>query len=417
MRRQRVGLDPTVSYVVVGGVGGIGKSIVRRLVELGSKNLVLMSRNAEAAENGAFLGELRAKGVNVVARSVDIADSEALAEVAATIEACMPPCKGVIQAAMVLQVRSHPLNAIIFPVTRWVVLLTQARSQQDAIVENMTHENYIAATRPKVQGTWNLHGQFRNLDFFVMLSSLVGIGGNSSQSNYAAGGSFQDALARYRNARGLPAVSLDLGMIASVGYVARTDGVKERLARQGYKLVSDDEVLRLVEDAIATPYRRPDQSQVLIGISTDAEAVSRDDSPFVADVRFSGLMRTSSTPGPSDGSAANGQRGGNSSAQDLCGSIANAKSWDSAVSTVGGAICAKIAAMFGLPEEEVSPAVSMAHYGVDSLVAVELRNWLSSATQSEVSIFDIMQSKSLNSLAAVACGKSRLMPEELKPAE
>lgn len=278
----------------------------------------------------------------------------------------------------------------------------------------MTHGNYIAATRPKVQGTWNLHKQFQNLDFFIMLSSLVGVGGNSSQANYAAGGSFQDAMARYRNAKGLPAVSLDLGMIASVGYVARTEGVKERLARQGYKLVSDDEVFRLVEDAIATPHHQQDRSQVLIGISTELDADNRDDSPFVADIRFSGLTRAS----PSVGSTtSNNRRGGPSSTQDLSSSIANAKSWDSAVLSVGGALSAKIAAMFGLPEEEVRPAASIAQYGVDSLVAVELRNWLSSATQSEVSIFDIMQSKSLSSLAAVACYKSRLVPGGLKPSE
>ena len=71
--------------------------------------------------------------------------------------------------------------------------------------------------------------------------------------------------------------------------------------------------------------------------------------------------------------------------------------------------------MFSLPEDEVDPSASMSHYGVDSLVAVELRNWLSSASQSEVSIFDIMQSKSLVGLAETAGVKSRLVPGNLKP--
>ncbi|KAI5865333.1 reducing type I polyketide synthase [Durotheca rogersii] len=388
VRRGRVRLDPKASYLVVGGVGGIGKSIVWRLVGLGAKNLILVSRNAESTENNSFLDELKTKGINVLARSVDVADSVALATAVARIDSSMPQCKGVIQAAMVLQ---------------------------DSIVENMTHENYLAAVRPKVQGTWNLHNQFQGLDFFVMLSSLVGVGGNSSQSNYAAGGSFQDAVARHRSSKGLPAVSLDLGMIASVGYVARTSGVKDRLARQGYKLVSEDEVLRLVEDSIARPYRQQGQSQVLIGISTDMETVSRDDSPFVADVRFSGLMRESSSR--SGGGSSNGKDGGASSAQDLSSSIAGAESLEAAVESVSRAIAVKMAGMFGLPEEEVSPTAPMSQYGVDSLVAVELRNWLSSATQSEVSVFEIMQSKSLKSLAAVACNKSRLRPKELQPAE
>ena len=276
-------------------------------------------------------------------------------------------------------------------------------------MENMTHEDYLTAVRPKVQGTWNLHKQFQNLDFFIMLSSLVGMGGNSSQSNYAAGGSFEDALARYRSARNLPAGGLDLGMIASVGYVARTGGVKERLARQGYQLVSEEEVLMLVEDAIASPRRRPEESQILVGVSRDLGTVSRDDSPFLSDVRFSGLRReaAASRSGPTKHSTG--------SLQDLSNSLSGAESWDQAISGIVRVIVCKLSVMFSLPEDEVDPSASMSHYGVDSLVAVELRNWLSSALQSEVSIFDIMQSKSLVGLAETAGVKSRLVPGNLKP--
>ena len=283
------------------------------------------------------------------------------------------------------------------------------RDAKDSIVENMTHEDYLTAVRPKVQGTWNLHKQFENLDFFIMLSSLVGMGGNSSQSNYAAGGSFEDAVARYRSARDLPAVCLDLGMIASVGYVARTGGVKERLARQGYQLVSEEEVLRLVENAIASPRRPPGESQILVGVSRDLDTVNRDDSPFLADVRFSGLKReaTASRGGPTKHSAG--------SLQDLTNGLSGAESWDQAISSIVRVIISKLSIMFSLPEDAVDPSASMSHYGVDSLVAVELRNWLSSALQSEVSIFDIMQSKSLVGLAETAGVKSRLIPGNLKP--
>lgn len=277
-------------------------------------------------------------------------------------------------------------------------------------MENMTHEDYLAAVRPKVQGTWNLHKQFQNLDFFIMLSSLVGMGGNSSQSNYAAGGSFEDALARYRSARNLPAVCLDLGMVASVGFVARTEGVKERLARQGYKIVSEDEVLKLVEDSIASPRRLSKDSQILVGVSSDMSTVSREDSPFLSDVRFSSLKREAAASS-SSGSTKQGAR----SLQDLNHSIASADSWDQAVSNICQAIVGKLSVMFSLPEGEVDPSASMSHYGVDSLVAVELRNWLSSASQSDISIFDIMQSKSLVSLATVAGVKSKLVPGNLKP--
>ena len=281
-------------------------------------------------------------------------------------------------------------------------------------MENMTHEDYLTAVRPKVQGTWNLHKQFQNLEFFIMLSSLVGMGGNSSQSNYAAGGSFEDALARSRSARNLPAVCLDLGMIASVGYVARTGGVKERLARQGYQLVSEEEVLKLVEDSIAFPRRRPEDSQILVGVSRDLGTISRDDSPFLSDVRFSALKREAAAAASNRGPTKHNSAWG--SLQDLTGSLCRAESWDEAIASIVRVIAVKLSVMFSLPEDEVDPSASMAHYGVDSLVAVELRNWLASAAQSEVSIFDIMQSKSLVGLAETAAVKSRLVPGNLKPA-
>ena len=374
------------------------------MVELGAKSLVLLSRNAESPQHGPFLAEIKAKGVEVVARNVDIADAAKLEAAARDVSAILPPVGGIIQAAMVLQVCRAERRISWRCQTR-----SLTRYTKDSIVENMTYEDYLTAVRPKVQGTWNLHKQFQNLDFFIMLSSLVGMGGNSSQSNYAAGGSFEDALARYRSARNLPTVCLDLGMIASVGYVARTGGVKERLAKQGYQLVSEEEVLKLVEDSIASPRRRPEESQILVGVSRDLGTVSRDDSPFLSDVRFSGLKRAAaaSSSGPTKHSAG--------SLQDLTNSLSDAESWDQAISSIVRVIVCKLSVMFGLPEDEVDPSASMSHYGVDSLVAVELRNWLSSALQSEVSIFDIMQSKSLVGLAETAGVKSRLVPGNLKP--
>lgn len=90
----------------------------------------------------------------------------------------------------------------------------------------MILEDYEAATIPKVEGSWNLHRVFDGieLDFFVLLSSLAGVIGHPSQCNYSAGGSFQDALAAHRNTRRLPATSIDLGVVSSVGYVAEHDG-------------------------------------------------------------------------------------------------------------------------------------------------------------------------------------------------
>lgn len=130
----------------------------------------------------------------------------------------------------------------------------------------MTIDDYKTAILPKVNGTWNLHSQFLHvddLDFFVILSSTVGTLGNASQSNYAAGGTYQDALARWRVGRGLPCVSIDLAAVKSVGYVAETAGVRNRMARLGHMSLDEDVVLKLIESAIL----RPHDGQSVAGIN------------------------------------------------------------------------------------------------------------------------------------------------------
>ena len=88
----------------------------------------------------------------------------------------------------------------------------------------MTYPKFIAARRPKIEGTKNLHDYFISrsisLDFFIMLSSVAGLVGSPSQSNYAAGNTFQDAFAYYRQAQGLPALAMDVGFVVDVGWTA-----------------------------------------------------------------------------------------------------------------------------------------------------------------------------------------------------
>jgi KR domain-containing protein len=87
-------------------------------------------------------------------------------------------------------------------------------------------------------GSWNLHELLpQNLDFFILLSSLAGIVGSISQANYAAGNTYQDALVNYRHAKGLPAQSIDLGLIKGVGYVEEHKEVAANTS--SLKFVSD----------------------------------------------------------------------------------------------------------------------------------------------------------------------------------
>lgn len=86
----------------------------------------------------------------------------------------------------------------------------------------MTYSDFVTAARPKNQGSWNLHQQLpKDVDFYVSLASWSGVVGNQGQANYAAGNTYEDALACYRRSLGLPAVSLDLGINRGVRVVEK----------------------------------------------------------------------------------------------------------------------------------------------------------------------------------------------------
>jgi NADPH:quinone reductase-like Zn-dependent oxidoreductase len=370
-RKPSARLRLDASYLIAGGVGGIGRSIARWLLTHGAKNLILVSRSAAAGgRTASFVAELEEAhpGSKVRAVGCDISNETDLSLAMRSCAAELPPIRGVIQAAMVLE---------------------------DSILEHMTIDNYNAAIRPKVQGTWNLHQQLgSDLDFFIILSSLAGVIGTPSQSNYTAGGAFQDALARHRVAKGLPGVALDIGAVKDVGYVASNKSVLDRMERLGHRLLGEEEILSAIESTILYPY-----PQVMVGITT-GDGPQGHDAVLARESRFDALryMKSSNTS-----TGASKASGGSSS---LAGKLSSASSLDEAAGLIVQALVKKLVDIFMTPVEEVIASKSMAAFGVDSLVAVELRNMLALQAGAEVSIFDIMQSPSLAALSNTVASNS-----------
>lgn len=371
----RAKLSPTASYLLIGGVGGIGRSTAHWMATHGAKNLILLSRSAGTNKNtAAFVAELEDAGCRVKAISCDVTDPIDLSgALGICAEEGFPQIKGVIQGAMVLQ---------------------------DSILEQMTIADYKAAVRPKVNGTRNLHREFQHadLDFFIMFSSISGLMGLASQSNYSAGGSYEDALAQWRVKQGLPAVSIDLGAVKAVGYVAETGSVAARVERIGHRLLDEELVLGALESAILSPY----DAQIVLGINSgpghhwDPDGESQ----VGRDARFQALKYH-------QGQQGGGGRNGNEPGLGSLGSqLAEVASREEAVSLVGQAIAEKLSEIFMLPIGDIDLAKPPAQYGVDSLVAVELRNMLALQAAAEISIFGIMQCASLAALASDVVMKS-----------
>ena len=267
----------------------------------------------------------------------------------------------------------------------------------------MSFEQYQNAVLPKVQGTWNLHTALlkHQLDFFIMLSSAVGVVGNPSQANYGAGSSFLDAVAQHRRSLGLPALSLDLGIINSVGYVAENENVAKRLARMGHDSISEDKMIGLIQLAIADGQQNQRPGQIVTGLSLrELEAAWIQDSKFA-------VLRMTRTAGASS-SSSHGRRATTqqSSLQDR---LSGVKSLGDAMTVICGAIISKLANNLMVSDADIDPEQPVSACGVDSLVAVELRNWLLGQTGAEISVIDVLQSKSIVSLSEGIARKSKLV--------
>jgi len=159
---QALSLNPDASYVMAGGTGGTGPSISAWLADHGAKNIIVLSRSGitrpDAKEVYSALG---VRGVTVADIHCDITDAAAVEAAVKECEQKMPPIKGVIKGAMVLN---------------------------DAVFDNMTYANWRNCIDPKVVGTWNLHNSMpKDMDFFVCLSSIAGCVGSRGQGNHAAG--------------------------------------------------------------------------------------------------------------------------------------------------------------------------------------------------------------------------------------
>ena len=259
---------------------------------------------------------------------------------------------------------------------------------------------YGAALKPKVEGSWHLHELLGDseLDFFIMLSSLTGIFGSSSQSNYAAGGTFQDALAFHRTSRGLPGVSINLSVVSSVGYAAEHDGVAERLSNIGYRVLSEEDVLEAVGRAISSPFC----GQFLVGVDRrpgphwQETSMGRD--RRFAPLQLYELEQTEAGSAIADVAPSN-----------VGAEIARSSSFEEAQNIVVQAVCKKVRDIF-LLEDEINVKVPLTHYGVDSLVAVEIRSWLSKELSSDISIFEMTNQSSIGKLAETATSRSKFLP-------
>ena len=377
-RPPPVSLDKeNATYLVSGGLGGIGRAIAEWIIRKGAKNVLLVSRKASSHPEAAKLTEeAEAIGCRLLIRDCDVSDESSLLQVLKQVaEAGLPPITGAITGAMVLD---------------------------DTVMERMTFQQWSNGVRPKINGSHNIHKHLPNLSFYIMLSSVAGVAGHMSQANYAAGNTFQDTLARQRTANGKPAVTIDLGAVRSVGYVAQREAsgderLRARVENVGFGSVDIEAVLGIIEACIRDPLRGSlADSQIIVGPNFHAFAT---ESAMRNDRRF-GTLRIASQVGLNTAVASDSK----STTAAFIQAFVVAPSIDAASKLLVNALGAKLSDIFNIPLSDIDPEMPLSRYGVDSLVSVELRNWISSTVKAKV--FEILQSASLNEFALLVAGKS-----------
>ncbi|HEY5261800.1 MAG TPA: SDR family NAD(P)-dependent oxidoreductase, partial [Solirubrobacteraceae bacterium] len=226
--RPSLSLDTRGTALVTGGTGGLGALLARHLVlEHGVRHLVLASRKGAAASGAADLfEELTQLGAKVSLVACDVASRERVERLLADIS------------------QRHPLDVVVHA----------AGAIDDGLIVSLTPERVDRVLGAKVDGAWNLHELTAGIELsaFVMFSSVVGVLGGAGQGSYAAANAFLDALAVHRRAHGLTGASLAWGPWERAdGMTGRLGGLdRARMARMGMRALSDDEGLRLLDEAV-----------------------------------------------------------------------------------------------------------------------------------------------------------------------
>ncbi|KAI0392744.1 reducing type I polyketide synthase 10 [Xylariaceae sp. FL0594] len=358
--------DPAKSYVMVGCLGGLGRTLTRWMVSRGAKKFAFLGRSGlQKTAARTLVDDLDRLGARSVVVKGDVckaADVEAVVSAAAE----MGPVGGVVQAAMGLN---------------------------EAIFADMPTSYWHTGTDPKVHGSLHLYDALKavngtsQLDFFLMTSSVSGSVGTATEANYCAGNYFLDVFARHLRTRDVPgAVSVGLGMISEVGYLHENPEIEAILLRKGIQAIDADEVLQIIDLALSSGGKRMGiehahdelaAAHLLTGLEATGIRELRKkgfegNHPVLRDLR-SGLLAKALGAGDDDGSARVG--GG-------CGKLpaemakAMSESGQSLAEAASDYVRARFANLVLMKPDAVALEKPLAEYGMDSMLAAEFRTWL-----------------------------------------
>ncbi|KAH9909898.1 putative polyketide synthase [Xylariomycetidae sp. FL2044] len=369
-------LKADATYILIGGTGGLGRSMARWMVGRGARHLVLVSRSGSATGKVKELIEEAAEvGAEIIVQRCNVANPADVEELVNFGLEGKPPVRGVVHGAMVLR---------------------------DVLFEKMAYDEWTTVVESKVQGGWNFHQALINapLDFFVAISSVAGAVGNRGQAAYAAANCYLNALVQHRLSLGLPASSMDLTAISDSGYLAEDLEKAAEVAKNlGSDTICEAEVLALLGAAISGRLANACNSHTITGMR-----ITPTMQPFwTPDAKCKYLREAAEAAAAADAEA------GATKTISYNAAVKAAKTLAEAEQVVCDGLVQKLAAVMMMELEDLDVTRSLSHYPLDSLVAIEIRNFITREFEATLQVLELLSSGSIQTLAKAVCVKSKLV--------
>jgi myxalamid-type polyketide synthase MxaB len=366
------------TYLITGGLGGLGLQVAQHIVEQGGRHVALVGRRAPSVAAAEVIARLEQAGARISVYQADISCEEEVARTLADIDQAMPPLRGIVHAAGVLE---------------------------DGVLLQQDWDHFTRPMGPKIAGSWHLHRltQNKSLDFFVLFSGGVALLGAPGQAGYAAANSFMDALAYQRQTQGLPALSINWGPWAEVGMVAALSSQNQRRwNEQGLNLISPKQGLQALEE-ILHGQNAPQIAVLPVDWTSYQSRFSGGNIPsFFVDLVNAAPVQISETVKPAQ-------------APDILKRLVEAPP-NKQRSLLLAHIREQAGKVLGLdPGRLVDPQQPLNELGLDSLMAVELRNLLGSTVQATLPATLLFNYPSIQALVDYLAGEVLFLAAASKP--
>lgn len=263
----------------------------------------------------------------------------------------------------------------------------------------MTPMDWIEITENKVHGAWNFHNALLStpLDFFILYSSCAAAMGGRGQTAYAAANIFMDAFAQYRRSLGLPGASLGPAAVLDAGYLSENLNLYNEIARNiGDNYIRESEVLSLLEACLDGTAESSCNNHIITGVKLDPMKMQF----WATDAKYRDMRLAAE--------AIAAQNNAGSKTVSWNAAVKAAASLLEAEQVVCDGLTDKIAKTLGLELEEVDPTRNLSNYALDSLTAIDVRNFITREFESTMQVLEVLASGTIQTLAKAVCAKSKL---------